>query len=200
VDVHVSEAEGAEGSARNPRWITCIASLPYSDLFASGEPFVCKPLWYCGCLHSLIPGDCSLKGSWDGSIRLWKVDPSLRSFSALRTLEAPGFVNSLQLIRPLAGSLPNATWLAGTATTLHSNRSATETNGAKPSRQGEARGKDIFLIAGVGREPRLGRWMTLKGDDNNQDQVRNGALVFALTRSISDATFGPAENADAGSP
>jgi len=170
--VHVSEAEGSEGSVTNPRWIVSIASLPYSDLFASG--------------------------SWDGSIRLWKLDRSLRSFSALRTLDAPGFVNSLQLIRPPANSLPNATWLSGTdaGTDVDSNSGTVEMTGdsvsrPRTSRRDKGRDMDILLVAGVGREPRLGRWMSLKGDDNSR--VRNGALIFALTRSTSDTVSGPAE-------
>ncbi|KAK0544305.1 pre-rRNA processing protein [Tilletia horrida] len=64
-----------EGTILTPRWITSLSCLPYGDLFATG--------------------------SWDGHVRLWALDRQLRSFSAVPfTIEAPGFVNSLQLLTP----------------------------------------------------------------------------------------------------
>ena len=57
-----------------PRYITSVACLPYGDVFASG--------------------------SWDGVIRLWALDSSLRSFRFLFDVPAPGVVNSLQLLTP----------------------------------------------------------------------------------------------------
>ncbi|CAB86348.1 U3 snoRNP-associated protein Rrp9 [Schizosaccharomyces pombe] len=57
-----------------PRWITSLAAIPYSNLFASG--------------------------SWDGNIRLWKIAEGLRSFEPL-TIATPlsvyGCINSLSL-------------------------------------------------------------------------------------------------------
>lgn len=120
-DSHTS----ATGAIRNPRWITSLAALPYSDLFASG--------------------------SWDGTIRLWRVDSSLRSFEPLRTIDAVGFVNSLQIVRPELSS----------------------------SGKGNGDGKkerDVLVVAGMGQEPKFGRWLTLK------DGVRNQAVVFSLMK------------------
>ncbi|WFD32734.1 pre-rRNA processing protein [Malassezia sp. CBS 17886] len=57
-----------------PRYITSLACLPYGDVFASG--------------------------SWDGRIRLWKLDGGLRAFRPLFEIAAPGIVNSLQLMTP----------------------------------------------------------------------------------------------------
>jgi len=65
----VSSAEA--GAVAKPRWITALACLPYGDLFASG--------------------------SWDGVIRLWKLNNRSRSFAPLGEIPAPGFVNSLQI-------------------------------------------------------------------------------------------------------
>ncbi|KDQ12417.1 hypothetical protein BOTBODRAFT_112892 [Botryobasidium botryosum FD-172 SS1] len=127
-----------EGLILIPRWITSLAALRYSDLFASG--------------------------SWDGLIRLWKVDSSARSFSPVRAIPAPGFINSLQFIHPLTTALGGASWTGA--------RSSESGSG---SRENE---RDIVLVAGTSQEPRLGRWMRLKGDG-----VRNGALVLALTRT-----------------
>ncbi|CAD6901644.1 unnamed protein product [Tilletia controversa] len=68
-------ATETEGTIATPRWITSLSCLPYGDVFASG--------------------------SWDGHVRLWALDRQLRSFAPLPfTIEAPGFVNSLQLLTP----------------------------------------------------------------------------------------------------
>ena len=63
---HVAEGE----LVRKARWITALASVAYGNVFASG--------------------------SWDGHVRLWRVDE--RSFEPLATLDAQGVVNSLQLV------------------------------------------------------------------------------------------------------
>ncbi|KAF8309679.1 WD40 repeat-like protein [Clavulina sp. PMI_390] len=145
-------------SIRNARWITAVGALPYSDIFATG--------------------------SWDGQIRIWKLDvPSssnplakssssqqFRSFSPLRSISVPGVINSIQLVRPPAGAMSNATWLSGSQ-----NASATPASKAQ----------DILLVAGVGQEPRLGRWVTVK--DNG---VKNATYVFALTRSVATSGEG----------
>lgn len=56
----LSTATGQTASAwKDPYWISCIASLPYSDVFATGS---------CG-----------------GFVRLWKVDNG-RSFSAIKDI------------------------------------------------------------------------------------------------------------------
>lgn len=92
----------------SPRWITSLASIRGTNLFASG--------------------------SWDGRIRLWAIDPQLRSFKPAGEVEVEGFVNGIQIL-----SLPEGT----------------------------------VLTAALGREPRLGRWINLKG-------VKNGLLTTAL--------------------
>lgn len=66
----VSESEGIIG---NPRWIVSLATLPYSDIFASG--------------------------SWDGKIRLWKISDDLRSFALIGSIDGLGYVNSLQMLQ-----------------------------------------------------------------------------------------------------
>jgi hypothetical protein len=43
---------------------------------------------------------------------------------------------------------------------------------------GSDKAQDIILVAGMGQEPRLGRWMQLKGHG-----VQNATFVFALTRA-----------------
>ncbi|GAA5997460.1 hypothetical protein JCM5350_008230 [Sporobolomyces pararoseus] len=129
---HVSETEGIIGT---PRWITSLATLPYGDVFASG--------------------------SWDGEVRLWKIDERIRSFSLLTTISAPGFINSLQLIAPSLrptkeNHLPR----------LDGKKKEKESNGEKES-------KNLIVIAGVAKEPRLGRWMRLKDG-------KEGAVVAVI--------------------
>ncbi|KAI0038624.1 WD40 repeat-like protein [Auriscalpium vulgare] len=122
-----------EGLIRTPRWITALGSLRYSDLFASG--------------------------SYSGDIKLWKVDPKIRSFSQVGTVGAPGVINSLQFISPPKGSLDDLTWAQ--------DERSVKTPTSKVT--------SVLLVAGVGQEMRLGRWVTVKGDG-----TRNGALVVAL--------------------
>ncbi|KAF0362034.1 WD40 repeat-like protein [Gigaspora margarita] len=60
----------SEGPLKNPYWITSLATVKYSDLFASG--------------------------SYDGNIRLWKLIDNIRSFVPLTEISLIGFVNALQ--------------------------------------------------------------------------------------------------------
>jgi ribosomal RNA-processing protein 9 len=125
-------------------------------------------------------------GSWDGRIRLWKLEPSLRSFSPVGSLDAPGLVNSLQLIVMPKAWASDKGWPAGTkkASKEATNTDATNdvsphilTNGDPPVVQGEG---GVLLVAAVGKEPRLGRWIRLK-----EDGIVNSALIFALrTRKV----------------
>jgi ribosomal RNA-processing protein 9 len=69
LDPHfLATVEGEEGC----NWITALAALPYSDLFASG--------------------------SSDGFIKLWQVDPSFKSFSLITSIPVKGFINDLRLV------------------------------------------------------------------------------------------------------
>ncbi|KAF7298181.1 WD-REPEATS-REGION domain-containing protein [Mycena chlorophos] len=50
-------------------------------------------------------------GSWDGDVRIWKLDPKLKSFTLVGTVSAPGVVNSLQFITPSKDSAATAAQL-----------------------------------------------------------------------------------------
>lgn len=146
VSEYTSETEGVIGTAR---WITALASLGYGDVFASG-----MSSFFSSLVNMLTADIHSSIGSWDGSIRLWKIDERVRSFSLLTTIPAPGYINSLQLISPsLRSSEP---------------QSQRQANGkeAKPT-------KSLVVIAAVAKEPRLGRWMRIKGG-------KEGALVAVI--------------------
>ena len=138
VNEYASETEGIIGTAR---WITALACLSYGDTFASGTP---PP--YLVYLRRLTPR----AGSWDGVIRLWKIDEKVRSFSPLTTISALGYINSLQLISPtLRSSAPQS------------------------QRDGKSQQKSLMVVAAVGKEPRLGRWMRIK-------EGREGAVVAVI--------------------
>lgn len=123
---------------RKPRWVTAIGALRYSDLFASG--------------------------SWDGEVRLWKLDAKMRSFTLVGAVCVLGVVNSIQLSTLPQGALDGASWAAPPAD------EAPGTGG-----KGKASSEAVVLVAGVGKEPRFGRWVQMKGEG-----IVNGAFAFLL--------------------
>lgn len=94
--------------------------------------------------------DCSHRdsGSWDDQIKLWKLDQKLRSFSLVGCVNAPGVVNSIQLL-----SVPKGVTYSW----------------------GETNKDSVLLVAGVGQETRMGRWIVVKGSSSF-----NGSLSFIL--------------------
>jgi len=142
-----------EGVVRTPRYITSLASIRYSDIFASG--------------------------SWEGDIRLWKIDPKLKGFSLLGTIPAPGFVNSLQFLSPPKEFFQSAAWTTPKESSSSADVPAEESepyiNGVVSSKPKALQAPSLLLVAGLGQEPRLGRWMALK------EGVVNGTIVMAIT-------------------
>ena len=92
-------------------------------------------------------------------IRLWKLDNKGRSFSALRQIEAPGFINSLQLSMPPKRALDEASWVP-----------SQEQTRAGPSHH------QLVIVAGVGKELRNGRWMKME-----DEEVQNCTLALVLS-------------------
>ncbi|CAE6475299.1 unnamed protein product, partial [Rhizoctonia solani] len=144
VHEHISESEG---TITTPRWITALGAVRYGDLFASG--------------------------SWDGVVRLWKVDIKARSFSALTEILASGFVNSLQLIVPPRDTALTHTWGNNPEPTPAANG---DSEGGPKFPPGRTR-NEVLLVAAVAQEPRLGRWSRLHGNGE-----KNSALIVALPR------------------
>ncbi|WVR04847.1 hypothetical protein IAU60_001859 [Kwoniella sp. DSM 27419] len=128
-------ADSEEFPMPGPRWITSLATLRGTNLFASG--------------------------SYDGHIRLWALDESMKSFSPLQgTIPTTGFVNALQIL-----SFPTGTI---TPSSLVSSEETPET-----VTEGKKAKSEIYLVAAVSQEPRLGRWMTDKS-------AKNGVVVSRL--------------------
>lgn len=67
-----TEVNSVDIPEQQPFWITSIYALPFSDIF--------------------------LTGSWDGTIRVWKITGDLRGFELLREIEARGVVTKLHAI------------------------------------------------------------------------------------------------------
>jgi len=120
-----------EGLIQTPRWITALGALRYSDLFVSG--------------------------SWEGQLRLWKLDNKLKSFSLLGNIPIPGVINSLQIISPPKSFFTDSnSWIPST--------------GSLPKNVAPA-----LVVAGVGQEHRFGRWLSVK-----EGGAVNGAFVVGL--------------------
>jgi ribosomal RNA-processing protein 9 len=102
-------------------------------------------------------------GSWEGDIRIWKLDSKLNSFSLVGKIPASGVVNSLQLLTPQKGFLKLIVW--GSAA-LGTTSQATKEVEAQP----------LLLVAGLGQEHRLGRWLKIK-----EGGAVNEAMVVAFS-------------------
>jgi ribosomal RNA-processing protein 9 len=57
-------------SEPQPFWITCIHVIPFSDIF--------------------------ITGSWDGNLKIWKLDENLRIFELLKSIEVNGIVTNIE--------------------------------------------------------------------------------------------------------
>lgn len=107
--------------------------------------------------------DLFISGSWDGCIRIWRISEDMRR------IETQGCISNLeqnpgdapQSVSPSTGKIPGIV------------------NDLSIVQRGE-RGRDgVCIIAALGTELRHGRWMKKKG--------KNGAMVFEIRRSTSDA-------------
>ncbi|CAA7269883.1 unnamed protein product [Cyclocybe aegerita] len=129
----------SEGVVQTPRWVTALASLRYSDLIASG--------------------------SWEGDVRIWKLDSKLKSFSLVGNVPIPGVINSLQLLSMPKGFLDTTSWSR--------DASADPPHTAKHKLHPIS---SILLVAGIGQEHKYGRWIGVKGAG-----ARNGAVVVGFS-------------------
>ena len=161
----MSESEGVIGGAR---WITSIASLRGTDIFASGGYSVSFKETQSHLKLTLSLSE--FLGSYDGSIRLWRLANGLKSFSPLFDIPAHGFVNSLQIL-----AIPSGVYEAGLT-------AASDDGLAPAERRARAKAQpDLLLVAALSKEPRLGRWSRVTGDG-----TRNGTLIVQLKKG--DAT------------
>ena len=132
-------------------------------------------------MRLVLRGSCahaSRLGSWDGEIRLWKLDDKLKSFALVGTIPALGVVNSLQFVLCPREADASIEW-AHTPTEdgpSENNEVPVANTNTKPTKtKGGKEAQTALLVAGVGQEPRFGRWVLKKGEG-----YVNGALVVAL--------------------
>jgi len=168
-------AEEAAGTRETPgpplpRWITALAAVPYSDIVVSG--------------------------SWDGSVRVWKISQDKRRLEQVGAVGTGGKADGQQQIisrmlsRHANGEKP------GAGVQLEDSEDETERLALINRHADEAKrrtgirgiindievferghhGKEvIYIVVGVGREPRLGRWRKFKG--------RPGTIMYEVSRA-----------------
>lgn len=144
---HHSETEGR---VSNPRWVTAIATLPYSDLFVSG--------------------------SWDGYIRLWRLDRGLKSFEPMdMMIPINGIINSLQLVQTPSGPITDAAWMKVAAEEEHDGEPDAQTRQTNGIDSGKGL-RMVLVVAAIGQEPRTGRWLRVAASEG----AKNCGLVVPL--------------------
>ncbi|MCJ1471833.1 pre-rRNA processing protein [Lambiella insularis] len=127
-------------SGPQPRWITALATVPYSDLIVSG--------------------------SWDGWVRVWKISEDKKRIEAVGAVgRAPGENEAVG--RGALGSREQAGGDAvdGEGGSAEGEEQAVRgvVNDLSVFERGD-KGKDgLCIVAAVGTEHRLGRWKTVKG-------------------------------------
>ncbi|TEB26796.1 WD40 repeat-like protein [Coprinellus micaceus] len=141
-----------EGIIRTPRWVTSLGCLRYSNIFASG--------------------------SYDGSVRIWKLDPKLKSFSLAGTIPAPGIVNSLQLLSPPKEFTKHASWL--TRDQNQSSNSPPPPQVPSPGPDNSTYSRSLLVVASLAKEHRFGRWL-------QQKEAKNTANVFYFSSRTSSS-------------
>ncbi|KAJ3030528.1 pre-rRNA processing protein [Rhizophlyctis rosea] len=144
-----SDPAPAPAPQEGSNWITSLATVRYTDVFASG--------------------------AGDGYIRVWKLADNKKMFGILNVIPMPGFINSLQFFEasPLPESSPSAD---SSSEEVAEEEGLTERAKQILKRAGkETKGDtELFLAGGVGQEHRLGRWWRCKGVRNGVRVVRFG--------------------------
>lgn len=145
-----------------PRWITALATIPFSDVI--------------------------LSGSWDGQVRAWRVSEDRKKIESLGTVGKAGFPHGV--VTPVDVEMKDGemadTELGDEESALalvaghHKKREEPEPvikgviNDISVFERGD-RGKDgACIVVAVGKEHRLGRWQQVAG--------KNGAYVFEIPR------------------
>jgi ribosomal RNA-processing protein 9 len=130
-------------------------------------------------------------GSYDGYVRLWKLDSKLKSFSPLGSssggIPIPGFINSLQLLQPPKSFFSNTISQNKTTTTSAAWPPVLPTSTATPPVQAGV--GPVLIVAGTGQEHRFGRWLSIKnstttagegGEREGGGGAVNAAYIIAL--------------------
>lgn len=154
----IEELKKSDNRRQTPRAITALATLPGTDVV--------------------------LSGSWDGWVRVWKVSDDKRTLLSLGVLGRPcevknvnGMTNGDDAKKNGQSngqniSIPHEAPVKGIINSLAiTERRKETTNEFGGKKAGECQG--LCVVAGIGKEKRLGRWLRLTG-------ARNGAVVFEV--------------------
>ncbi|KAK8004392.1 glycoside hydrolase family 12 protein [Apiospora arundinis] len=140
-------------SPEQPRWITALRTLPYSDVI--------------------------LSGSWDGCVRLWRLSEDKRSIEPMGVLGQPSPVDPSPEFNGFSGgeSQEEAMDIATESSVGESEPWLVKgvVNDISLFERGYRGADGLCVVAAVGKEHRLGRWKTIQGG-------KNGAVVFEIPR------------------
>ncbi|KUI57940.1 hypothetical protein VP1G_05236 [Cytospora mali] len=149
-----------------PRWITALKTIPYSDII--------------------------LSGSWDGYVRVWKLSDDKRRIERAGVLGASSDEDGNIISHHPQHQFPEQAQTNGVASPSSPNQDEKEkspsptpdsalglvkgvVNDISTFERGD-RGKDgLCVVIALGKEHRLGRWKKLQGG-------RNGAMVFEVPK------------------
>ncbi|KAL8764328.1 MAG: hypothetical protein Q9184_000033 [Pyrenodesmia sp. 2 TL-2023] len=137
-----------------PRWITALATVPYGDLV--------------------------LSGSWDGWVRVWRVDDNKRRIEEVGVLGKGPAVDEADV---------GTSRRESSVTQVEDSEDVAVRgviNDIKVFERGD-RGKDgLCVVLATGKEHRFGRWKTHKG--------KNGAMVFEVPPKLVSETAAATTN------
>ncbi|KAI9851688.1 MAG: pre-rRNA processing protein [Thelocarpon superellum] len=150
---------------RMPRWITALATLPYSDIIVSG--------------------------SWDGYIRAWRVTADKKRIEAVGVVGAgasgggyiPGIINDLAICERHDSTTPAASTVQ---VLIPEPETASKTK--KREREKDKEKNSLILVAATGTEHRLGEWMR-----KLQFPSSSASSTSTSTASIATTTKTPEE-------
>ena len=125
-----------------PRWITALRAIPYSDTFVSG--------------------------SWDGYLRVWKISADKRRIEAVGCIGSTDLsVEKLLKQEELdSAALSNETLNAMIDGSEKHSRIHGIINDLAIADRGERAKDGVVVVAAVGKESRLGRWREMKDATN----------------------------------
>ncbi|KAF2845102.1 small nucleolar ribonucleoprotein-like protein complex subunit [Plenodomus tracheiphilus IPT5] len=155
---------------RDPRLSPAEMSANH-DATTSAKPGPRLPR-YVTAIATVPFADLILTASWDGWIRAWKITPDKRSLALVSKVGRVPLDEDAEMVNGDAHhDDENAVLIRGIV------------NGLSVQERGD-RGKDgLCIVAAVGKEPRLARWMA--------GRVKNGLYVFEVSRkSLVDGSEG----------
>nr|OQO30144.1 hypothetical protein B0A51_04532 [Rachicladosporium sp. CCFEE 5018] len=159
-EIDISQSLDAEGPMildPQPRWVTAMAAIPFSNVFVTG--------------------------SWDGHVRAWRISADKRrieSLGSLATSSEPADVVEDDASELLREAQLNPMELDEPMQVQTLSEGSAQLNGVVNDLafvDRDERGKSgVYVVAAIGTSHRLGRWQSFAG--------RNGAVLFTVPRKV----------------